>query len=216
MAQPKLIKILEDLSVKVADSVAAAGDAGDTFPLEDFMRAINSGREFVYTRILNSIAGADQDINGIDNFCRLYDEFIGQTEALDDTDGTFPAPADMRCLVSAIIHFDGFDGVATPITISKMGNASANTFSQFKGSPSFPKFKERTEADGARVVEILAGPDYEPQDFTVEMIYLKQPVDVVFDDGEQDPPLADIIEPKLWLQEIVNAAADILLSDLQN
>lgn len=196
MAQPKLDIISIDVSRRIGDEVTSSNADGNTITAAQRLKAINDARDMLYTQKLESL--------GLDDFIRLYPEFVALSTYLAITSNTVTKPADCKLVLEMTCFQDvmgtkNFHSLPKHMTQKNYHDALYNTFSRWKATAGKPKF-----AEFESTVKLVAT----VTDYTDAILnYLKQPVDIAGYGGSN----ADLFEPEGWHEEIKRIASEIIL-----
>lgn len=199
MAQLKLERIDKGVSRLIGDTVATAGTDGNIFSAAIRLEAINRARLQVYDERLAAL--------GIDEFIKAYPELLKITDLIIRSypSPSYAKPADCKKVFEVTLYDDSDVFVAQPkeMLSSLYQDAVNNTYSSWKAT----SVKDWKFAEFANEVMILAsGEDHDKAKLNIL---------TAISDAVMGGANTDIVEPSLWIEGIIEAAAEIILGNIQ-
>ncbi len=198
MAQTRLEAMLMKVSKRKGDEVQTPWANGGTISAAMRLNAINNARKIVYKNMLPDIQELRLFKKLMQNFRELYPEFFVK-EQKTVTSSSITKSANMRKVITVFLK-GGINKECREIFPEVLFQATNEPHSPHYASATYPKYYEEGSSIKIYGISIPTG--------TADVISLIQPLDLV--QGG-----ADMTEPELWDDDILDVAVDILHKDQQ-
>lgn len=197
MAQPRLEAMLLSVSRRKGDEASTPWGVGGTISAAMRLNAINTARKEVYKNHLPPVTELRIFDKLMQNFRKLYPEFYVR-EQKTVTNNTIIKSANMRKVITVFLKGD-VNKECRELFPEVLFQALNVPESPHYATSTYPKFYE--EGSSIKIYGLTySGP--------ADVLYLKQPVDLVQNGADMD-------EPEIWDDEIRDYAVEVLHKDQQ-
>lgn len=195
MVTDKLNRISIEISNIVGDPVTIATANGDVFTADMRLKAINMGRQKIYSELLTQLKVTD--------FLKVYPEYRQNAEITYSAG--FAKPAGCRKVISASLYI-------SPTVTTRLREVNAemehearyNAYSALYSQESSLAFTEKK--DTIEIINKILSPSNK-----LLIVYLAEPNILTGYNGTED-----IIEPEILVPHVIEISAEILLREIQN